>query len=171
LNPAVSSQITMNPGVPPHKRGRHYRIIVGNNPVNFYDPRGLQGYGADPLFLDPWPWTYTPHFESPPPRPAAVKMDFSKCPFPFPIISRSASYCKDTFLSGILHDVGDTCFRQMEGGWHICYTPRGGCKFHHDAVNPCCRGENGECTRCFGSKFWDHFFTDVLTRPKERRMY
>ena len=45
LNREVFSQVTMGPGLPPDQRGRHYRIIVGNNPVNFTDPLGL--YGRD----------------------------------------------------------------------------------------------------------------------------
>ena len=49
---------------PMRSSGNPY-VYVGNNPVNFVDPFGLQGYEADPLFLDPWPWTYRMYSKQP----------------------------------------------------------------------------------------------------------
>ena len=55
LNRGVSSQVTMSPGLASDQRGPHYRIIVGNNPVNYVDLYGLlpedwpaMSYWSDP---------------------------------------------------------------------------------------------------------------------------
>ena len=66
LNREVFSQVTMGPGLPPDQRGRHYRIIVGNNPVNFVDPSGLDAL---------WPGDYDYTKLVPRPAPGASVSD------------------------------------------------------------------------------------------------
>ena len=41
LNREGASQVTADVTLEPCQRPKHYRIIVGNNPVNFVDPSGL----------------------------------------------------------------------------------------------------------------------------------